>query len=489
VSAETIADHLDRAAAVRRALENGTPLAESGVSADELKAMATVEDKLAFASPITPGQKIEVQRERATRLREAESHKLAKLWRLLAEDYEREGGSQRVVLRQGVKWHGEIQDRVEIHYRAAFKPPPAPTLVIDADLDPTIAGKVLPLDAVTSIPAWLQAEVVQVVDTACSKRKLLGRAKAPAEELRRAEGRRAQVQALAAREAAQGRKVLVVATKAVTESLVLPEGCQVIHFGALRGLDGFKGFDTIIVAGREQPPPADMENQARAWFGDDEAPLALSGTYRKRKGTIRLADGTGVEVDVLGHVDPRVQALLEQVREREIEQAVGRLRLVWRTKPARVFLLSNTPTRLTVDHPVTWDALMPDRLEQAIRRTGGVLPLSASELARVFPDLWPSREAVLKSLQRREAGKGGQTLIGTFYWEMSTLSEATAVAYRRPGQRRGSPHRAVLPGRVEDAVAAEAALAAVLGPVEQVQALELLRRPCADEATPPGVAP
>jgi hypothetical protein len=488
VPAEAVADHIDRAAAVRRALEASKPLAESSVTADELKAMGTIEDKLAFASPIFPGQKLEVQRERARRLLEAESYKLAKLWRVAAEDYDREGGSQRIVLRRGIEWHGELQDRVEILYRSAFKPPAAPTLIIDADLDPTITGKVLPLARTTAIPAKLQAEIVQVIDTAVSKRKLVGWTEAPAEELRRAEGRRGQVQVLAAREVAQGRQVLLVATKAVVKSLTLPQGVEAIHFGALRGLDRFKAFDTILVVGREQPPPIDMENQARAWFGDDDAALALPGTYERRKSTIRLADGSGIEVDTWHHADPRVQALLEQVREREIEQAVGRLRLVWRAKPARVFLVTNTPTRLTVDRLVTWDGLMPDRLEQALRRSGGVLPLSASELARVFPDLWADARAVANWLAYGRR-KGTETLIVISYWGFSTLSEATVVSYRRPGQTRGSPQRAVLPGRVEDAAAAEAVLAAVVGEVEQVQVVEVLRRPgAAAEAAPPATA-
>jgi hypothetical protein len=60
---------------------------------------------------------------------------------------------------------------------------------------------------------------------------------------------------------------------------------------------------------------------------------------------------------------------------------------------------------------------------------------------------------------------------------MSPLSELTVVSYRRVGQARGSPHRAVLPGRVEDAVAAEAALAAVVGEVWQVRVMEVRRRP------------
>jgi hypothetical protein len=152
-----------------------------------------------------------------------------------------------------------------------------------------------------------------------------------------------------------------------------------------------------------------------------------------------------------------------------------------------VFLLSNTPTRLTVDRLVTWDTLMPDRLEQAILRTGGVLPLSASELARVFPELWADARAVANWLAH-ERRKGTETLIGVSYWGFSTLSEATLVTYRQAGQRRGSPHRAVLPGRVEDVAVAEAVLAAGLGEVEKVQVVEVLRRPGAAEAAPPATA-
>ena len=80
-----------------------------------------------------------------------------------------------------------------------------------------------------------------------------------------------------------------------------------------------------------------------------------------------------------------MQALVEQVREREIEQMVGRLRLVHRTQPARVFLLTNLPTALPVDRLTTWEGIMPDKLEQAIVRGRGVLPLSYAELARAHP--------------------------------------------------------------------------------------------------------
>src|SRR3954469_12285599 len=107
----------------------------------------------------------------------------------------------------------------------------------------------------------------------------------------------------------------------------------------------------------------------------------------------RTKDGSQTAVVVQVHPDLRVQALVEQAREREVEQMVGRLRLVHRGRPARVFLLSNAPTALPVDRFIAWSALMPDKIEQAIVAGRGVLPLSRSELARVHPSLWATAQA------------------------------------------------------------------------------------------------
>ena len=101
-----------------------------------------------------------------------------------------------------------------------------------------------------------------------------------------------------------------------------------------------------------------------------------------------IKDGARTAVVVQVHPDLRVQALVEQIREREVEQMVGRLRLVHRTTPARVFLLSNLPTRSCVDRLETWEAIVPSKMEQAIVAGRGVLPLSAGELARAHPSLW-----------------------------------------------------------------------------------------------------
>ena len=278
--------------------------------------------------------------------------------------------------------------------------------------------------------------------------------------------------ALARHEAAQGRRVLIGTYKPVAELLraeLADPNISIAHFGAIRGLDGWKDFDTVIVAGREQPPPLAVENMARMPVRRRRRAAAAHRRVRVRRcAGHRMKDGTRTAVVVQVHPDLRVQALVEQIREREVEQMVGRLRLVHRTTPARVFLLSNLPTALPVDRLATWDEVMPGKMEQAIVAGRGVLPLSAAELARAHPSLW----ATAQEAEHWMARKGAQVPIRELYWNVGTLSVATLVSYRRPGHRRGSPHQAILPGRVESTELAEDLLAAVVGEVEQVRILE-----------------
>ena len=101
------------------------------------------------------------------------------------------------------------------------------------------------------------------------------------------------------------------------------------------------------------------------------------------------------------HPDPRAQALLEQIREREIEQAVARLRLVHRDRPATVYLLTNLPLNLEVAELTTWNALVRDREAEACRRWGGVWLVSPSERSRCAPDLWPTPKAAKRDAEKR----------------------------------------------------------------------------------------
>jgi hypothetical protein len=167
----------------------------------------------------------------------------------------------------------------------------------------------------------------------------------------------------------------------------------------------------VIVIGREQPPPEEIETLARGLYCDDAEPLALTGAYVKALRGYRLKSDrhVGVEVDI--HSDPRVQRVLELKRERESAQAVDRIRLVHCESPKLVFLLSNLPLDIDVDRLVTWRELLAggDRLDLALQRNGYALPLVPSCLARNWPDLFASPRAADHEIARKLQANPGQS--------------------------------------------------------------------------------
>ena len=114
--------------------------------------MARHEESLAEPPTIWPDMPYAEQRSRAQRLQEIEAFRLAKLWRVLAQDHDRV--SQRVVIARGIEWHGELQDRVFI-YSATLPtiPKKLPVLLLDADHDPLIGAATLPTNRRTDDPA------------------------------------------------------------------------------------------------------------------------------------------------------------------------------------------------------------------------------------------------------------------------------------------------------------------------------------------------
>ena len=126
-----------------QAVEDGKTMAEIGLSPERLRQMAQDEERLAEPPAIWPDMPYAEQRSRAQRLQEIEAFRLAKLWRVLAQDNERV--SQRVVIARGIEWKGELQDRVFVH--KAVEPKIAarvPLLLLDADHDPLIGAATLP---------------------------------------------------------------------------------------------------------------------------------------------------------------------------------------------------------------------------------------------------------------------------------------------------------------------------------------------------------
>lgn len=187
----------------------------------------------------------------------------------------------------------------------------------------------------------------------------------------------------------------------------LDKRVHVAHFNSLRGTDEYKDCSVIFVTGRHQPPFEAIERQARSVFGGSGFPLANEDTSKLPQKHIDywLSDRSNqlpCAVPVSSFSDPRTDAVLRQIRDAETLQVVARLRLVHAEYQKRVFLLSNLPVEMPVDHLIRFDELLPDRLELELMRAGD-LPLTSLGLRKMRPDLGYSEDAAKKVFQRSKA--------------------------------------------------------------------------------------
>jgi phage/plasmid primase-like uncharacterized protein len=449
---------------VQSAMENGEPvkkaLKDNGVTDSELRDAARAARADLEAISISPGLDIDTQRRLISKANPSEGLKLCRMWRLMAEEFDQPGDEfVRVQFKRDFLHDGERQNRIFLYWRKDFRIKEGHVLVLDADANEEILKPFLPEIKVITIDVERNAEVIQVVDTPCSNWKLLADKPDAAAQL--AAQSLGNVQAFINQKPNLVTLNLVVATKKIAKCLKAPEGCDVVWFGSFLGVDIWKDFDTVNIVGREQAPPVAYEEQARALWWDQGLKLIEpdelgnrflskeTRAYRMRDGSIRT-----VEVDV--HPDPRIQMLVEQGREAQSAQAIDRLRLIHNKLPKRVYILSNIPLDVTVDKLVTWREMVASPVQRALSRHG-VLPTSPSELARIFPDIWPTSAAAKEQLKRQKLNRNDSLI----RYLLENRSYLILVKYRRPGQR-GKSTKALISFAIPDP---RAALEAVVGEV------------------------
>ncbi|MDC0541663.1 hypothetical protein OAO50_08390, partial [Paracoccaceae bacterium] len=171
----------------------------------------------------------------------------------------------------------------------------------------------------------------------------------------------------------------------------LDQGVAVAHFGSLRGTNEYEKRSVIFITGRNQPPLDDIERQARAVFANSGNPLSHDDldTLPTEQVEYWLSDRSPHKPSAISRSafsDPRIEAIQGQIREAETIQAVARLRLVRADYQKRIFLLSNLPAEMPVDHLIGFNNLMPDKLEMELIKQGDI-PLSPLGLERMRPDL------------------------------------------------------------------------------------------------------
>ena len=187
---------------------------------------------------------------------------------------------------------------------------------------------------------------------------------------------------------------------------------EIAHFGNIRGSNEFEGHEIAIILGRDQPSVEDAEQRAMAIWYDTKEPIRPAPRNYKRQVNYpvktrcyQTSDGTTRPGKVAVHPDPRVQAVVEQGREAEMIQAIDRLRLIHNKKRKTVYVLCNIPLDLPVDELVTWKQLAGDRrlsdaLAKCDERGWDALPLAAKEMSRLFPNLWATKKAAKRWLEK-----------------------------------------------------------------------------------------
>jgi hypothetical protein len=280
--------------------------------------------------------------------------------------------------------------------------------ILDACASRRITERFFEIESFVPMAVDRNARVVQCHSTRCSTTSMVPAKNGDATSRTDAARRLGEVTDLIERMAADGKQVLVIGPVAVvgnpskgTPALItVPSHCELAHFNALKGIDHWKEFDVVIVIGRNEPPVAVFEDIARAIFFDDPQALNLTGTWTTEvRGYSTTGAASGVDVAV--HADPRVQEVVEQVRECESLQAIDRIRLMHCAREKTVILLSNLPLDLVVHEFRTWDELMHGlRIERAWTAADGILPLSPEWLATNHPELWSTPGAAKADVAR-----------------------------------------------------------------------------------------
>jgi hypothetical protein len=261
--------------------------------------------------------------------------------------------------------------------------------------------------------------------------------------------RRVEVTCAAYREAVGliGPKGFIEAAEAVwRETGTRPANLLTAHFGALRGLNGMEEvmhlivvsrpepqaaeIEHLIVVSRPEPQAAEIEAIARPTFDQHPAKSLAGEFYPKRAVGLRMADGGTQIVEEACHPDPATHAVLEQVRDAEVAQAVHRARPVRRSaeRPLQVDIATNTVIDLAIDQTMSLDSWL---------EVGGDELLVARGMV---PEDWAGKHAVLRDVYptvaalKMAAARGGGDQRNAF--ESASAEVAAVESVTSPNRNR-----------------------------------------------------
>lgn len=280
-----------------------------------------------------------------------------------------------------------------------------PAFLLDASADEMILSKTYPQRPVRvmRVDAPLHLRCVVVAET-FSDQSLLPASNKAENDRELAAIRLSKVRNLIARLGGlyAHEKILVGSTlpveKALKNAWESPLNVHFGHYGAFRGIDAYKHHAVAVSIGRMELPIDILDGVVAAFSYDDEQPEAdwnLAGTgwtndgkkLKAPKGERRLQRRDGAFVTIQDSVYPPEypwhRSIRAQWREEELRQFAGRLRPVYRTGEAPLWICAATcvPDGIVIDDIVSLDDLaMGDTAHEIARRMRGVIDESAAYL-------------------------------------------------------------------------------------------------------------
>jgi putative DNA primase/helicase len=453
-----LAAHRERLWKVLASAGNGplsvAALRAAGLTPERCRQAAGLEHRRMRNPGITPGMDPGERRRRIAAVLPKEGepwappNRAAAMWLLNAEALENDHDAAGVVLVDTMSENGTVRC-LRLTWRADLRNgwgADGPILHLDATLRPELVTPFIP-EVTIAEPLMATAphmRVRQILRAPVSAKALTPGEDAKPRDRSAAVNHRRQVSALIALRAAnlRGRNasspdLLIIAQKAAVDALRaagLPRNVQAVHFNALSGIDRWRNVAGLMVLGRTLPAPLTVEALAAAVTNCP--PLAsrrdVDWWYEQEERRIALADGGVHRLSGETHADPTVEAIRWTICEGELIQAIGRGRGVNRTAatPLEVDLLTDVVLPVAVHEVLDWADVCPSR--QDMMAASGVVLENAADMARAFPDLWPSHDAARQQKAR--------SVTSCYYRDLSnsrTSHSSSVVAYRPagPGQK------------------------------------------------------
>jgi hypothetical protein len=317
-----------------------------------------------------------------------------------------------------------------------------PTLLLDATPQWDAYRKFWDINRTTKIEAAMPHVTVRQIIWSASGAKLL-------KDTETSNSNCGRVARYIESRAAGFQRVLVLCQMGLEERLRerMPENVQISHFNAVRGLDRWKDVDCLIMIGRTQPPPKEVEMQAEVIF--DEVPNGLDGAYYPKKdaGLTITENAKGNCVQMEYHPDNNSEVMRWLACEAELIQCVGRARGVNRTADTalQIDIVGTVPLPFMVNEVMKLDEANPDPLDVMAGR-GVVLDCdpsakgAAKVIAAMLPDLYGTSDAV-KSARRRSRCQtpNKSSLLGKRHREENLKKRWRTTRLKLPDSRYSVP--------------------------------------------------